>query len=454
MKKVALYIRVSTDQQAKHGDSLREQQDTLNSYVNNDNDLFVFDTYIDDGISGQKLQRDEFQRLLNDVKKGNIDIILFTKLDRWFRNLRHYLNTQALLDENHVTWLAVSQPFFNTNTAMGRSFVNQSMSFAELEAQMTSERIRSVFDNKIQKGEVVSGKIPFGYSIENKHLVINESEATIVQDIFDYFLSCANIRQTTNYLEREYNLIRSYQNVRRMLTNRKYIGELRDNKNYCPAIIDKEKFEQVQNLLSKNVKNNKKRDYVFASLLVCSECGRKFSGSSIGHTYVRKDGTKNPNRRNIYRCPKNKDNPTRCLNKKYVYEKSLEKYLIENISHEADLIITEHKNEVKSKKKKNNNNAIKKKLERLKVAYLNEIITLEEYKEDREKLEESLVESEATSEYDKIESLKELKKYLDSGFLENYYRMNNIDRSFIWRSVIENILVHPDGRLEINFIGA
>ncbi|MGC7990893.1 recombinase family protein, partial [Salmonella enterica] len=87
---------------------------------------------------------------------------LFTKLDRWFRNLRHYLNIQEILDKNNVTWLAVTQPFFNTETAMGRSFVNQSMGFAELEAQMTSERIRAVFDNKIRKGEVVSGKVPLG----------------------------------------------------------------------------------------------------------------------------------------------------------------------------------------------------------------------------------------------------------------------------------------------------
>ena len=132
IKQVALYIRVSTDQQAKHGDSLDEQQHTLNEYVRQQGNMRVFKTYIDDGISGQKLYRDEFQKLLDDVKKGKIDTILFTKLDRWFRNLRHYLNIQEILDKNNVTWLAVTQPFFNTETAMGRSFVNQSMGFAEL----------------------------------------------------------------------------------------------------------------------------------------------------------------------------------------------------------------------------------------------------------------------------------------------------------------------------------
>ncbi|EHU8855128.1 recombinase family protein, partial [Enterococcus faecalis] len=163
LKRAALYIRVSTDQQAKHGDSLDAQIATLKDYVSTQDNLTIIDTYIDDGISGQKLYRDEFQRLLEDIKKNRIDIILFTKLDRWFRNLRHYLNIQEILDNSGVTWLAVSQPFFNTDTAYGRSFVNQSMSFAELEAQMASERIKAVFENKIRKGEVVTGSVPFGY---------------------------------------------------------------------------------------------------------------------------------------------------------------------------------------------------------------------------------------------------------------------------------------------------
>ncbi|MFV0560272.1 MAG: recombinase family protein, partial [Enterococcus sp.] len=141
MKRVALYIRVSSEQQAKHGDSLREQQDTLSEHVNANNDYKIYSTYIDDGISGQKLQRDEFTRLIEDVKSGLIDMILFTKLDRWFRSLKHYLNTEDILKAHNVTWLAVSQPFYDTSTPYGRTFINQVMSFAELEAQMTSERM-------------------------------------------------------------------------------------------------------------------------------------------------------------------------------------------------------------------------------------------------------------------------------------------------------------------------
>ena len=76
MQRVAIYMRVSTDQQAKHGDSLREQQETLDEYIKRNKNLKVVDKYIDGGISGQKLNRDEFQRLLDDVKNDQIDLIL------------------------------------------------------------------------------------------------------------------------------------------------------------------------------------------------------------------------------------------------------------------------------------------------------------------------------------------------------------------------------------------
>lgn len=245
MKRVALYMRVSTDQQAKNGDSLREQQDTLKEYVDSQKDMIIYDAYIDDGISGQKLKRDEFQRLLDDVKNNKIDIILFTKLDRWFRNLRHYLNTQELLDRHNVSWNAVSQQYYDTTTAYGRTFIAQVMSFAELEAQMTSERIKSVFDNKIKLGEVVSGKVPFGYSIENKKIVPNKDKEIVV-DIFNYFLLHNNLRATVRYLHDNHGMSRDYTSVKNMLSNKKYIGVNRENKNYCEPIIDKEIFSNSQ----------------------------------------------------------------------------------------------------------------------------------------------------------------------------------------------------------------
>lgn len=101
--RVAAYSRVSSDEQAKHGDSMRDQGERTLEYINSHPDMVLAGVFTDDGISGQKLERDDFQRLMDAVKADEIDLIIFTKLERWFRSLRHYLNTQAILEEHNVS---------------------------------------------------------------------------------------------------------------------------------------------------------------------------------------------------------------------------------------------------------------------------------------------------------------------------------------------------------------
>lgn len=226
--RAAIYIRVSTDQQAKDGDSLRDQMSTAQKYINDHENMILVDTYIDDGISGQKLKRDDFQRLMDDIRADRIDLVVFTRLDRWFRNLRHYLNTQDILDRHNVSWTAIDQPYFDTSSPHGRAFVNNSMIWAELEAQNDSDRIRSVFADKVKNGEVLSGNTPLGYHIVNKHLEPDEN-APIVNDLFLYYQKTGNLVQTLHYMEENYGLLRSLASLKNMLTNTKYIGIFRDN---------------------------------------------------------------------------------------------------------------------------------------------------------------------------------------------------------------------------------
>ena len=278
MRNTAIYIRVSTDTQARKGDSLGEQIETLKKYIDEQPDLVLYDTYIDDGVSGQKLDRGDFTRLLDDVKDGKVDFIIFTKLDRWFRSLRHYLNTQAILEKHNVAWLAVSQPFYDTSTPQGRAFVAQSMMFAELEAQNDSVRIKDVFNYKYKRGEVLSGKTPLGYSIKDKHLVPNE-DAEKAAAVFKHYDKTNSLNSTTLFLEHEYGIVMTTPNLKKsILANTKYIGVFRDNENFCPAIIDRELFDRVQLNLKRNVKSSVKRDYVFSGLIVCAHCGKTMSG--------------------------------------------------------------------------------------------------------------------------------------------------------------------------------
>ena len=195
---------------------------------------------------------------------------------------------------------------------MGRSFVNQSMGFAELEAQMTSERIRAVSIIKYEKVKLLVEKF-LGYEIKDKHLVPNE-KAEIVKEIFQYYLETGSMRATVRHLENHFSMTRDYQSVRQMLTNRKYIGELRDNKNFCKPIIDRDVFERVQLQLSKNIRMNKNATICLLDCF-CSECGCNYSATAVISRYVRKDGTTNPNERHLYRCTKTVITQ-KCSNKK------------------------------------------------------------------------------------------------------------------------------------------
>jgi DNA invertase Pin-like site-specific DNA recombinase len=151
MKRVALYMRVSSDQQVKEGDSIPAQRDALTKYAK-EKGYSIVGEYLDDGISGTKYsQRDELQRLLSDVQSGKIDLILITRLDRWFRSVRHYTATQEILDKNNVGWLAIWEPVYDTTTPQGRLIVNQMMSIAQFEAENTGQRIRQVQAYKLSQ---------------------------------------------------------------------------------------------------------------------------------------------------------------------------------------------------------------------------------------------------------------------------------------------------------------
>lgn len=443
MKRVAIYIRVSTDKQAKKGDSLAEQTETLNKYVSDHEDMILYDTYIDDGISGQKINRDGFQRLIGDVKAGNIDLIIFTKLDRWFRSLRHYLNTQATLEKYHVEWDAVAQPFYDTTTPQGRAFVAQGLIFAELEAQNDSVRIKDVFDFKYKRGEVLSGKTPLGYSIVDKHLVPNEDAEKAI-GIFNHYDKTNSLNDTLRFMDREYGIIMSQANLKKsILTNEKYIGVMRDNTEFCEPIIERELFDRVQRGLSQNVKCSQKKAYIFSGLLCCKCCGKKYTGFDLKVKYKNK----------TYKYKKYKcrfHTLKQCGNKKTVSENVLERYLLSNI----DDLLSEYIVSFESKEKIANNNdkkkdAIKKKLKKLKDLYLNDLITLDEFREDKERMEKELEELEAEP---KVKDLSGLREFLKGDWKEIYHTLTDSEKRRLWRSVIKEIWVDDQKNIDIIFL--
>lgn len=439
--KVALYIRVSSDEQAENGDSIRDQQERCSKYINDHDNMILQDTYIDDGISGQKLDRDDFQRLLQAVKDHRVDHIVFTKLDRWFRSLRHYLNTQAVLEKHNVSWTAIDQPYFDTSTPYGRAFVAQSMTWAELEAQNGGQRVKDVFKTKVQHGEVITGKVMRGYCIENKHLILSD-EAPAMYDSIMYFIQTQSLGKTIQHMKDTHGIIMTLQNFRNSyLRNEKLTGRYRGIEGYCPRLIPDETFMEIQKILdsNSNVKTSQKYPYIFTGLLICDECGYKMSGCHINVVSKRVSGKIYRYKYPAYECKQYRAYH-RCENGGEIREANIENYLMEHISEEIDKYIAEYQasgqTAIDNRLKKNK---LRKKLDRLKDLYLNELITLDEYKIDRAALEKQLEDIPDIEE--PKQNLLELKHLLDGNFRILYQSFENEEKRMFWRSILKEIRV-------------
>lgn len=437
--RTALYIRVSSDEQARNGDSVRDQKEAGLAYINTHEDNVLQDIYVDDGVSGQKLDRDDFTRLMANVRDGKVDMIIFTKLDRWFRSLRHYLNTQATLEKYNVSWLAVNQPYFDTSTPYGRAFVAQSMTWAELEAQNGGIRVKDVFRNKVTHGEVITGKVPRGFKIVNKHLELNE-DAPVIAQAFQTVWDEQSMGRGLQFLA-NHGIVMTINNFRvSVLMNEKYTGRYRGNDSYCPRIVSDELFDNVQRLIAsrKSVKTSQRYPYVFSGLLVCEECGYHLGGCHI-NTVRHKNGNTYRYRYPAYECKQYRVGK-RCSNGGEIREGVIERNILpmvrEEMEHYVALYETRTAPAIDNRVKKA---AIQKRLNKLKTLYLNDLITLDEYKADHDRycreLEElpDLIQSNKNIDY--------MKKLLDTDFEAMYQTFSNEEKRFFWRSILKEIRV-------------
>lgn len=167
--RAACYERVSTEEQALHGYSIDAQIGSLDEFCARKG-WKVVGHYTDEGISGAKppLRRPALFQLLADVQAGNVDIVLFTKLDRWFRSVKEYFKVQDILDKCRVEWKAIHEDY-DTTTANGRMAITIFLAIAQNERERTSERIKAVNASRRKNGEAcVSGRaVPMGYKIHH-----------------------------------------------------------------------------------------------------------------------------------------------------------------------------------------------------------------------------------------------------------------------------------------------
>lgn len=441
MIKVALYARVSTEEQVLHGYSIDAQKEALIKYAK-EHDMEIVEIYVDEGLSARKKysKRKEFMRLLSDIELNKFELILFTKLDRWFRNISDYYKIQELLERNNVNWKTIYENY-DTTTASGRLHINIMLSVAQDEADRTSERIKVVFANKIKNKEVVTGKMPYGYKVVDKKVAIDEEKAMVVKDIFDYYQQYRSKNGTMTYINAKYNMKRSYDFFADILKTEMFTGTFRNMKDYCPAIISREQFMDVQDSKRSFVRKNQTcRVYIFSGLITCDECNHAMQGMQSITT---------ANKFLAYRC-RNAVSYHRCTHRYSIREDYIESYLLENIDRLHDeyvkaALLT------KSKQKKVviDRAGVKKKLKKLKELYINDLIDIDEYKKDYDKYNAMLAEIDEPEE--DYSSIDEVTKILESDYLKLYNKLDRDNQRIFWRSIIKEIRIDQEHNITVVF---
>ena len=436
--RTAAYIRVSTDEQAKHGFSIEAQKEGLQKYAE-ERGYRIVEWYIDEGKSARRKtdKRKEYLRLIEDAKQGKFEMIIFKCLDRWFRNISEFYKAQSILDEKGVNW-ECSEEDFDTTTRDGRWKLHIYLMLAQDEADKTSERINYVFEHKIKNREAISGSQPYGFMVKEidgyKRVVKDESIAPIIIDIFDYFELYNSKRATLLYVCDKYNLDFDYKVIGRILKNPYYYGHYRGVDDYVwdGGYIDKKRFDKIQKMLKKNVKGRKtKRDFIFSGILKCAYCGSNLAG----HSYERQmaNGIKVYK---IYKCPKAAVHK-QCKARGTITEERIEGRLIDSIEHEINDYICHYELSLKKDihKPKVNIREIKEEIDRLNKQWRKGRIKEKEYDYEYDRLEKKLIK--AQEEAPKERDLTPLYDFINSGWKNVYDTLDYAERRALWRSVID-----------------
>ncbi len=229
----AVYMRKSTEEGLDRAfNTLDAQRDACMAYVASQRAegwTLVQDHYDDGGFTGATLDRPALRRLLADIEMGLVDVIVVYKIDRLSRALMDFAKLVGVFDAHRVTFVSVTQSF-NTTTSMGRLTLNILLSFAQFEREVIGERIRDKFAASRARGMWMGGKVPLGYDVQDRKLVINEAEASVVRRVFEGFAEIGSGTTLIRVLRAEGVTTKQGRainkgDIYKLLNNRTYVGE-------------------------------------------------------------------------------------------------------------------------------------------------------------------------------------------------------------------------------------
>jgi DNA invertase Pin-like site-specific DNA recombinase len=229
----AAYTRKSSEEGLDmEFNSLDAQREACEAYIASQRAegwVLVPDRYDDGGVSGGTLERPALRRLLADIERGLVDVVVVYKIDRLSRALMDFAKLVEVFDANNVTFVSVTQSF-NTTTSMGRLTLNILLSFAQFEREVIGERIRDKVAASRARGIWMGGFVPLGYDARDRKLVVNDTEAALVRRIFDRFVETESVTKLVTLLRAEGAATKrgrafTKSDVYRVLSNRTYLGE-------------------------------------------------------------------------------------------------------------------------------------------------------------------------------------------------------------------------------------
>ena len=305
-----IYLRVSTEEQAQEGYSIRAQEQKLKDFARI-KDWSIYGIYADEGISGKNItERPAINRLIEDVKKGRVKNVLVFKIDRLTRSTADLIYLVDLFNEHDCAFNSLMESI-DTQTASGRMFLKIIGIFAEFERENIGERVRVACERKAKEGySLCCLHASYGYDRPKGQEIqtVKEDEAVVVREIFDLFvnqnISMMGIAKRLNVrkVPTKHNAVWTAKTIKLILTNCNYIGKVRyhmeedsgfEVDGLHEPIISPEIFEEAQRLMEVNPTVNfskKPRDEnYFLGFIRCPQCGRRY----VSHgTYPKKqDGT-------------------------------------------------------------------------------------------------------------------------------------------------------------------
>ncbi|REK61266.1 MAG: recombinase family protein [Brevibacillus sp.] len=301
--RTAVYIRVSTEEQAKEGFSVAAQRERLLAYIRSQG-WTLADIYADEGESAKDTRRPALQRMLADVRLGRIDVVLVYRLDRLTRSVLDLYRLLSQFERYGVRFKSCTE-VYDTTTAIGRLFITLVAALAQWERENLAERVKLGMEQMVRERKRPGGPPPYGYEWQDGRLVVHPTEGEAVRGMFRHFLAGWTPRQIAEWANHEgfrgkHGARWSPGAVTRLLKNPVYYGALRWNyaeggqrlnrpekwmlvERAHPAIVDASTFAAVQQRLAERRSHHPRvlsSPFIFSGLLYCSRCGSPMRGKT------------------------------------------------------------------------------------------------------------------------------------------------------------------------------